>query len=330
MKKEFIDKDVYFIGDSITVHGFYIDYCNAFIRTRSQRCRLFNLGNGGAKSSVAVNYIEDEIKDVRAGDLGFLSFSVNDMGGWLYDGLKEETQELLEKREARLNTCVEGYRRLINILKGKGIIPVIFIPLAVNEYIKERDDVQTVTDNKEKEDYIGPSFYTKKTFANLNRGLQRLCLKLADLAACEGVRFLSVFDYFREKSAAEGDLMYGPDGVHLTKYGHSLLAKKVLEFMGFDEIPDNFDGLDLCDDAIALTNVERSCGWLPRILAEGNAARADDIAKEILNDKNFPEHYLRNAKNYSERYKDRFSMRAEIKKIVYEWFGQEPCADTNE
>ncbi len=330
MKKEFIDKDVYFIGDSITAHGFYINDCNAYMKTESENCRLFNRGYGGARSSVALGYIEDEIKDICAGDVAFLSFGVNDMGVWLYDGLKEETPELLEKREARLNVCIDGYRKLIEILRAEGISPVIFITIAANQYLAERENIQTVADNKEKEDYIGPSFYTRKTYARINDGIARLCSKLSDLSEQEGVPFLSCFEYFKEVSATEGDKIYGPDGIHLTEYGHSLLAKRVLEFMGCEDVPETFDGLARCDEVIALTNAEREPGWLPCILCEGDLARANELAAQILSDKNSSERYLRSAKGYLEKYKNRHSARKAIKKAVYEWFGKELPASVNE
>ena len=188
---------------------------------------------------MAPDLLEDDILPLKP-DCCFIHFGVNDMGIWLYDGEVEETREVLLEREERDALYFEGMKRTVERLKEKGIQPILCSPIAVNEYLIEKENIETVADNKEKGELIEEGFYKRKTFQNINFKLAQYSKKLKEYAEKERVFFFDLYaKTYSKMQTIEG--MFGKDGIHLTSIGQEELAKSILEYLGCLEVFSSFE-----------------------------------------------------------------------------------------
>ena len=118
---------------------------------------------------------------------------------------------------------------------AQGIKVILSSPFAVDEYLTEREDVETIADNKEKEDYIGPSFYKRATFRNINVALKNYGKQVKALAERKGLLFVDTFEA-SYKIMQENRDMFLADGVHYVDKGQAFNAKCILEFLGFENV----------------------------------------------------------------------------------------------
>ena len=230
MKSSFIEKKIAFLGDSITQGGTFINYMRYYFLNAGERVYLFNRGNAGCRAEMALQMLEDEILSSPF-DIVFIQYGINDMGIWLYDSNKKVDEELLKKREIRTEKYLSSIRDIALKIKRKGITPIFVTLVPVNERLDETQKIKTVADNKEKEDYIGPEFYTKKTFKNINEGCKYYSKKLVELAKELEIEVVDMFNPFYSKML-ENDGLFRVDGIHPTENGHLIMAKAFLAFMG--------------------------------------------------------------------------------------------------
>ena len=321
MKAEFVGKKVFFLGDSLTQHGHYLGYMRSYFQGQREKCYIFNRGIGGNTTSLAKHILGWEIGDEKP-DYTFVCFGVNDMGAWLYDAQKEETEELLEKRRQRDEEYFAGHEAIVDELLAMGIQPVLVSPASTSETFVEKENIETLGDNKEKGDYIGPSFYTHKTFAKLNAHLAFYKEKLKEMAERKGVLFC---DLFTPTNAAmwntEG--LFNEDGVHYSKKGHGVLAKAFLEYLGCGDIPEEFPQTELSEKIYQLEYVERSAVFLPCAtfnpkFGAFTLLEMVEYATGVLSADDTPDWLRRAAKNFLERRKDVPALRQEILDLTYQ------------
>lgn len=247
IREEFLNKKIAFLAASITENGRYINDIRSYLLERGENPMLFNRAIGGTRAVMAKSLLDEEIFLLKP-DIVFFTYGVNDMGIWLYDSLKEETAELLAKREARDKECFESMRYLIEKMQAKGIRPIIMTPPVVNELLIEKDDIETVTDNKEKEDYIGPSFYKKATFKKINKAIKYYAETYKKFAKEYKIDCVDLTSLTYEGIYANEGLMRD-DGIHYTEKGHDYMAKGILKFMGAEDIPETFKDYEVLNQA---------------------------------------------------------------------------------
>ena len=230
MKQEFQNKRIAFLGASIIQNGQFLSYMRNYLLNNPSegKAKFFNCGLGGNRSIMAPALLQDDIFPLNP-DYCFIHFGVNDMGIWLYEG--EETKEILVEQEKRDALYFDGMKRTVELLKKKGVEPILCSPIAVNEYLIEKENIETVADNKEKGELIEEGFYKRKTFQNINRKLAKYAKTLQRYAKKEGILFFDLYaETYRKMQTIEG--MFGKDGIHLTAIGQEELGKTFLEYLG--------------------------------------------------------------------------------------------------
>ena len=262
MEKIFNNKTICFMGDSITYNGKFIYDLRAYFQGKKDKPLIYNRGASGNRSIMLKDIFDGEIKGMNP-DYVVVNFGVNDVGIWLYDSLKEVTPELLEERKIRNDEYFRGIRESINIIKERGKMPIISSPFPVNELITEQEDIETVGDNKEKKDYLGPSFYKRATFRNINGALKYYADTLKEIAKEEGVLYLPAFETLYPITL-EVEGMFTEDGIHYTKTGADYIAKTILESFGYDIAEPIFKQTPENDEIARIELLERRAGCIRR------------------------------------------------------------------
>lgn len=316
MKEEFRNKTIAVIGDSITQHGKHFYYLRSYFSQSKEKCYLYNRGTGGNRVVMFPYLFEEEIKELNA-DFVMISYGVNDLGVWLYDYTKPVTQELLEKRKARNDEFFAGYKKAIETVKAHGAIPIVLSPFAVDEFIVEKETIETLADNDEKEDNLKPSFYTRKTYQNLNIALKGYAEKLQMLAIETGAQYFPVFEKTYEQMLKQTG-MFKEDGMHYNfEIGYKFLAKIILEYLGCENIPQDFPCTQENDEIEQLEQLERHAGFIKRAtpyngyFGEFSDKEMEENAKKIIAEN--VGWYADYAKLYLEHYKELPALRKEIR-----------------
>lgn len=263
MQEKYIGKTIAVIGDSITAHGKHFYYIRSYMQQSKDKCYLYNRGTGGNRAVMFPYLFDEEIAELKA-DYVMISYAANDMGIWLYDNLKPVTEELLAKRKVRDDEYFASYKKAIEVVKAYGATPIVVSPFAVDEYIVEKEYIETLADNDEKEDNIKPSFYTRATYRNLNQALKGYAEKLKAMAEEMGAEYMPGFEKtYPEMLKQKG--MHGPDGLHYTfEVGYKVLAKIFLEYLGCENIPEEFVCTPENDQIEKLEQLERHAGFITR------------------------------------------------------------------
>lgn len=230
MKNEFKNKRIVFLGDSIAHDGGFCYNIRSALREAGESAEIFNRGVGGTRAVMAKYMLDEEVFPLSPGVV-FISFGVNDLGVWLYDSKKEVTPEILEKRRLRDEEYIASMRDIVLALEERGITPICQTPYPVNELLIEKPDIDTIADNDEKEDNLGPSFYRRATFENINKALAHYAELIKATCAELGVGVVDVFQYMHSLIHKE-DGLFIDDGCHFTKKGHGYIARCLLDFMG--------------------------------------------------------------------------------------------------
>lgn len=319
MKKEFINKTLCFVGDSIMQHGHYTYNLRSAFQGKAEKCFVFNRGVGGNRAIMAQYLLEDEVFWLNP-DYAVICFGANDMGIWLYDSFVPETEELLSKRKVRDDEYILAHEILIDKFNERGIKTIIMSPYAVNSFIKESDAIYTEPDNDEKEDIIKPSFYKRKTFENINKGFMGYSKRLKELCERKGAIFWDMFGKTYEKMLVEDGLFFD-DGIHYSAKGHEIIAKIILEFLGC-EIPNEFIRTKENDEIFELEQLERSTGYLirctplnPHFGIKTEQEKVEHITK-VLNG-NYAWGKL-SAENYFKYYHELPELKRKLQKLVTE------------
>ncbi len=263
MKQQYKGKTIVVLGDSITEQGKQFYYLRSYFQNSKDKCYLYNRGTCGNRAVMFPSLFDDEIKELNA-DYVMISYGVNDLGVWLYDNLKPVTKEILEKRKVRDEEYFASYYKAIKLVKEYGAIPIVVSPFAVNECLIEKENVETLNDNDEKEDNIKPSFYTRATFKNINVALKGYQERLEAIAKETGAEYLPMFEKTYPEMLKETN-MFSDDGVHYNlEVGHKFLAKVILEFLGVEDIPQDFIITPENDEIERLEQIERQAGGILR------------------------------------------------------------------
>ena len=255
-------------------------------------------------------------------DYAFLCFGANDLGCWLYDAEKEETAELLKEREQRDEKFFIGYDSIINKLIKKGIKPIILSPFAMNERLIEKENIETITDNQEKQECISSSFYKSKAFKKMNDHLAFYAKKLKETAKERNLLFLDIFTQTRELMQSR-DGLFIDDGIHYTPKGHAEIAKILLKYMGCTDIPESFEKTERNDAIFAIEQEERSIMFLPANIFNPSLGKftlwqITERAQALLADEKTPDWLRVSSRNFLTKREDVPKMRRKIEELTYE------------
>lgn len=307
MNEKFVNKSICFLGDSITEHGHYIYNIRSYFYGENKKVFVYNRGTGGARAITAKYILNDEIRELNP-DYVVVCFGVNDMGIWLYDNNKPLTDELKEKRRVRNQEYYDNIKILVQQIKEQGIKPIIMSPFPVDEFLIEKENIQTLADNNEKEDYIGPSFYTRATFRNLNSALNGYAKNLKLLANELDALYIPLFETAHVALINEQGL-FGPDGIHCTLKGHALIAKIVLSLFGCVHDELFFNKTNDNDEIFRLEQIERKAGFLLRNTFSKFYGEFDksDIIKKAQELTLANEQWRRDVGNYYLKYGDKIT-----------------------
>ena len=262
MNKQFENKRICFLGASTIQNGGFIACLRSYYSQEGYK-RLpyfFNRGLGGNRAIMVKALLCDEVLSLQP-DYCFILFGLNDMGIWLYDSNEKETAELLQERKERDELFYKGIFETVKELKTHGIVPILISTLAVNERLMEREDIETVADNKEKGRMIGDGFYKRKTFANINQKLRTYSERLKQYAKSENIDFIDGFDYFYSLLDNASEL-YREDGIHLTEYGQGMIARMILEFFDCENIPEKFQMSAYAKRLLEIEKTERNIQYV--------------------------------------------------------------------
>ena len=298
LKQEFKDKVIAVFGASVDEHGYYMDNMRRFISKQSEKCYFVNRSIGGNYAMLACNMIEDEI-DTLNPDIVFVHFAGNDVGLYNYNANVPETEGVLNKRKASLDSYFFYMRKLVKLLKERNVKVYIMLPICVNENIVEKDNIETVKDNVDKAKYLKSDFYCKASFRKINTMYREIVLpELRKIAEENSVEVIDMFSKTYEQMLKTTD-MYTEDGIHYSKRGHDVLAKSMLEYLGYENVPDTFDiKNDHCSVINRLEQIERHIQFFRRWIFYPEAHKpfkdvnteADVKAKlkELMQDPNYP------------------------------------------
>ena len=322
MKQQFIGKTIYFLGDSHTARGRYVYYLRSAMQGRDEKCYFFNCGASGARAETGKYTLIQELEGRQKPDYVFVMFGTNDMGIWLYDADKEVTNELLAKREERDRRYQNSIREIVGILRERGITPVLMSTVCVNELLIEKENIQTVADNQEKEDYIGPSFYKRKTFRAINVALKGYADWVKAYAESENIAYIDNFtpSYHHTLTATDTHL---EDGTHLSESGYMAVAKNILKYLGVEDVPEQLPKTPENDAICAVEGKERNLQFIPWVLCNPvlGARTEEDVTiycEEMIANPNKEEWMKNNARFYLENRGTQMQLRAEIEKLTYE------------
>lgn len=256
MKQEFKNKVICFYSDSIGEHGYYMDYMRRYIAKQKEKCYIINRSIGGSATRLACNMIEDEIDTLKP-DVVFVQFGGNDVGIYNYNANKPETPEILEKRQVRKDNYIKYTEKLVCLLKDRGIDVYLFSPNCTNERFNKQGEIETVKDNEDKAKFLKNDFYCSESYVKVNALFADCEEKFEKIAAKCGVGFLNAFSQTRE-FMYKVDGMFTEDGLHYSTHGHKFLAHIFLKFLGYDNVPLEFDYKnDVCSVINQLEQTER-------------------------------------------------------------------------
>ena len=238
MMNRFNNKSIFFFGDSITNGGAFLAQLRGYFLENNQHVAVYNKGIGGARADMLRYLLAEELSFFKP-DYAVLSYGVNDLGIWLYRSGEQLSQAQEDEKEKRIEIYAESVLLAVRDLKQRVIIPIICSPFCVNKDIVEREDIQTVGDNKEKAGLIDDCFYKKDTFKNINGGLARLRECSLKIAQDEGVEFWDLLEITLRDADAD---CFISDGIHYTKKGHCVIANGILQCMGYlDCVREKYD-----------------------------------------------------------------------------------------
>ena len=264
MKKEFKDKVIAIFGASIDEHGYYMDNMRRFIAKQDEKCYIVNRSIGGNYAMLACNMIEDEIDTLKP-DIVIVHFGGNDVGLYNYNANVPETEEVIAKREASVKKYFKYMRQLVSMLKERGKEIYIMTPVCTDELIFEKEDIETVKDNVDKAKYLKSDFYCRASMRNVNNAFrEQIVPELKNIAKEFSVGLIDTFSE-THKEMLKGEGMFNEDGIHYSQKGHVVLAKILLNYLGYENIPDSFDiKNDLCSVINKLEQIERHIQFFRR------------------------------------------------------------------
>ena len=105
--------------------------------------------------------------------------------------------------------------------------------------------------------------------------------ELCKIAEENSVEVIDMFSKTYEHMLKTGE-MFTEDGIHYSKKGHDVLAKIILEYLGYENVPDTFDiKNDFCSVINRLEQIERHIEILRQFFSENYIS--SEMKKHILN-----------------------------------------------
>ncbi len=322
MKEMFKNKTICFLGDSILAHGYYTYDMRSFIRTQKDKCVIYNRGIGGNRVDMTECLLNDEVFALKP-DYCVFSFGANDLGIWLYDSFLEIDDKVLKDREVRFNNYKEGVKRTVRQLRENGVEPVIMTPYAKNQLLIEKPDIPTLGDNKEKATLIGPWFYKRKTFENINVALKEYCEWLEQFAKENDVTFFNIFDrLYNYMLTVDG--MFRDDGVHYNEKGSAYIAKCILEDLGYENVPVEFSKDSKNDEIFKFEQEERALCFVRfnehnKIICDITDEQIKVKAESILSDPKTPNWMKAGYENYLKYYGKFSELTKKVQELTKEY-----------
>ena len=228
---DFEGKSIFFIGDSITADGLFLQYLRMHFEKTGHRIFLHNKGIPGGSTTIVGRALEEEISDFLP-DYAVIALGVNDMWYWEYDANPEVTEEWKARREELKCTYMQGLALLVTRLREMGITPILCSPFCVNPFMVGEGEIETVVDSKEKS-AIANQFYHSVTFAKINKTLGELSALIAAYATEQNLTFWNMFQGTFDAATEDSFIS---DGIHYSEKGNALLASLFLKNMLGEEL----------------------------------------------------------------------------------------------
>ncbi len=303
--KEFKNKKIALLGDSIMSDGRYINNASSYMVGKKDRCYLFNRGIGGNRADMIDCLMEDEVFSIKP-DYCVICFGVNDLGIWLYDKYKKLTSEIIAEREKRNQSHKNAIKRFVKYCKERGVKPILMSGYAVDQMLEEKPDIPTLGDNKEKAQLLGPWFYKRQTFENINVALQGYRDFLKELAKQENILFFDMHEK-TYKYMLEEDGLFNDDGIHYSEKGHKYIAKAFLELLGYEDVPTEFSHGDGFEQLLTAKALDRAPAFIRfnmfnKINGEFTEEQILKECNRIIADDNEPQWLKNNCMGYTNNY----------------------------
>ena len=326
MKEIFKNKRIVILGDSICEHGYYTYDMRSFIKRSEDKCYVFNRGIGGTRADMAFDLLDDEVFALRP-DYCFICFGGNDLGAWLYSSKLTVDEKVLEERRIRNENYYNGIKYIVSHCKEKGVIPVLLSSYSSNEKIIESNDIKTLADNKEKAVNMDSSFYKQETIKNLNNAkkpYRDFIKKIAE--EDDGVLFLDMLEETHKYMLTESE-MFAKDGVHYSVKGHGFIAKILLEFLGYENVPSEFIKDDENDSLEKIVQLERSIRFVRynphnKVFGDFTKEQIIENCKKVFsdpNEENWSKRYHQNYLDHSEKVDE---IRDQIDSLTVKYIGE--------
>lgn len=273
----FEGKSIFFIGDSITADGLFLQYLRMHFKKTGHRIFLHNKGIPGGTTYLVGKALDEELADFTP-DYAIVALGVNDMWYWEYDANPVVTDEFELRRATHKRVYMEGLASLVLRLQERGITPILCSPFPVNCYMVGDCEIETVVDSKEK-NAITNQFYHSVTFGKINATLKELSLLIQAYAEANGFCF---FDMFHSTlDAVTGDCFI-MDGIHYSAQGNALLARLFLKNMLGEEL--TLFALDEDCQALAAREFDERAYYFVKYNIIGSKGRglSDEALAEVV------------------------------------------------
>ena len=122
---DFEGKSIFFIGDSITADGLFLQYLRMHFEKTGHRIFLHNKGIPGGSTTIVGRALDEELSGFLP-DYAVIALGVNDMWYWEYDASPVVTAEWKARREEHKATYMAGLSALVARLQEKGITAQFF------------------------------------------------------------------------------------------------------------------------------------------------------------------------------------------------------------
>lgn len=322
LKEKFKNKIIACVGDSNTHEGEYVYAMRAYLKTQTDKCYFLTRGIAGNRASLTKFMIDEDVL-IDKPDYAIFVLGSNDVGTWLYDVDKKETEELLAQRKERINEHLECIDEMFKRCIENGITPIYCSAPPVNERLDENAQIQTVGDNKEKAELIKETFYKSENFKSVNRGLSDIENVMKKYCEDNGFEFISLFSSFHKEMLLVDDL-YQQDGIHLAQKGHDITARIILKFLGYEDKDYSYKRYNDVDELQRYENAYNSAQfflrptYVPENTPDVPAESFESVSKHLEDIHFHPEKHPDYALRYAKHAYGNLEKLASLRKIIRE------------
>jgi hypothetical protein len=171
------------------------------------------------------------------------------------------------------------------------------------------------------------SFYKQETIKNLNNAkkpYRDFIKKIAE--EDDGVLFLDMLEETHKYMLTESE-MFAKDGVHYSVKGHGFIAKILLEFLGYENVPSEFIKDDENDSLEKIVQLERSIRFVRhnphnKVFGDFSKEQIIENCKKVVsdpNEENWSKRYHQNYLDYSEKVDE---IRDQIDSLTVKYIGE--------